>query len=559
MNAVRRHGWIALLVALSAYSHASTGVRRVLLVPLDDRPATTQFAQMIGDLADVRVDTPPGPLLGHFLQPGKPDSINSWLSKNLADYDVLVVNADMIAYGGLIASRTDRSSYNLALGRIRDFAAIRRQYPNLKVYCFSSVMRLAPTATKQSAAWRAQLARLVELGEKQKLAPDPKVAASIKNLQKVVPPAEVARYYAVRDRDHRIQQELLRMAGQGVFDYLAFGQDDAKPVGPHVPETKRLKAMSQNLKLGGKTLFAAGIDQLANVLLSRSLMASSDWNPKIRVVYADEAGRQKVAFYESDTIDNSLRDQILGSGASFAKPGESFDYSLYVNTPDPRSFALDAFLKSMASEVDQGFPVAVADVNLGSSGTADPRLFGTLTAEGRSSHVLAYAGWNTAGNTMGTTIPAANVYMLARRNGVDPLRREVALRAFILHRLVNDFEYHKYVRPEAYAMIDKLPSASREETYGTELQKVDNLVKTDLGDRLQKLFDEQLRGTKFFAGSDRYEVVGLKDIDIGLPWPRAYEVKVSFHIEVAQATQGQEIDFSQFPILPLGPTGKNGG
>lgn len=545
-----------LALGLAGTCLAPAAVERVLLVPVDDRPATTQFAQMIGDMAGVQVDTPPGRLLGRFLQPGNPEAVVQWLDENLATYDALVVNTDMIAYGGLIASRTDRTSFSLAVKRIRELTRLRKKFPGLQIYGFSSVMRLAPTATKQTKPWRNELARLVELTELAKATGDPKTKASVAALRAKVPAAEVQRYMAVRDRDHRIQQELLRMTSQGVFQFFALGQDDAKPVGPHVPEVKRLRQMAQNLAIGEKVIFAAGIDQLSNVLTSRAVLAPTDWKPKVRVVYADEAGRQKVAFYESETVDDSLRDQIIGSGSEFARPGESFDYSLYVNTPDPKAFALDAFLQSLKSEVDQGMPVAVADINLGKTGTADPRLFEALTSEGRSSRVLAYAGWNTAGNTMGTTIPAANVYMFARRAQVDALHREVALRTFILHRLVNDFEYHQYVRPEAYAMIDRLPGASREETYGHQLEQVDTLVKADLGARLAKRFEEQLQGTRFFAGSQQYEVTGLRDVEIGLPWPRAYEVRMSFKIDVSSPEEA-DIDLSQIPILPLGPIKKS--
>ncbi len=526
--------------------------QRILLIPLDDRPATTQFPQMIGGLADVVVETPPDSLLGHFTQPGSPEKILDWCKDHLKFYDIVIANIDMIAYGGLIASRTDRSTLNLAQQRITRFAALRKSVPQVKFYGFSTIMRLAPTATKESKSWRMDLARFAELKDKYSIGADPKILASLNNLRKRIPEGQIERYYSVRSRNNAIQLELVKQTSEGIFDFLAFGQDDAKPNGPHVGETRKLKNSTKALSITSQIQFTEGIDQLGSLLVSRSLLDSIHWTPKIRVVYADQAGRQKVAFYESETIDNSLRDQIIGSGAQFAGPNETFDYSLYVNTPDPRVFALDAFLKSLKSEVDQGFPVAIADINLGSSGTADPRLFDAVTSQGRSSRILAYAGWNTAGNTMGTTIPAANAYMLSRKQGSDPLQREIALRTFILHRLVNDFEYHKYVRPEAYAMIDKFPNSSREETYGNEFEKVSNLVKKDLGERLQIRFQEQLFGTHFFAGSKEYEITGLDDVSISLPWPRAYEVKLSFKIQAALATS-KSIDFSKIPILPLSP------
>lgn len=409
--------------------------QRVLLIPVDDRPAVVQFPQMIANMAATSVETPPAEILGRFTQPGKPEMILAWLrTQDLSQYDAIVVSLDMIAYGGLIASRVDRTSYNLAINRIREFWSIRRSAPQTKVYGFSSIMRVAPTATLANAAWRELLAKYAE--EKADYGPQPTAAqrARLADLARRIPPGEVERYERTRDRNKRVNEEFIRMTAQGAFTLLALGEDDSKPTGPQKPERERYRQMVNNLRVAGKVQFAAGIDQLANLLVSRTISDAIDWQPRIRVVYADEQGRHIIASYESLPIEESLRSQIAVSGARIVSEGEDYDYSLYVNTPNASEFALDAFLVSLRAEVDQGFPVAVADTNLGRGGIADPRLFEVVTEQGRSARLLAYAGWNTAGNTMGTTIPAANSYLMARRERIDPLRREIALRTFVLHR-----------------------------------------------------------------------------------------------------------------------------
>jgi len=540
---------IALVCAVSVVAGASNLPKRVLLIPLDDRPAAGQFAQMIGEVAGVQIETPPAEVLGRFLTPGKPELILAWLEKTgMANYDAVVVSMDMIAYGSLIASRADRSSYNLAIKRIRDFWRIRKQAPETRVYAFSAVMRLAPTATKATAAWRLQLARYAEVKERYRLSPSKETLASLRNLQAKIPAIEIQRYESIRDRNNRVQQELIRMTHQHGFDYLLFGQDDAQPIGPHVPETQRLRTLASNLGVGSRVAFGEGIDQHSNVLISRALLTHAGWTPRVRIVFADDQGRAKVAMYESAPVDKSLSDQLLGSGARPALAGEQFDYSLYVNTPEPRPEQFQGFLQSLKSEIDQGFPVAVADINLGKTGTGDPALFEALMEGGRSKRLLGYAGWNTAGNTMGTTIPAANVYLLARKENVDPLVREVGLRRFLLHRLVNDFEYHKFVRPQAYAMIDSMPRASREETYGPEFARVNSYVQAEMAKRLQDIFAQQILGSKFYVGSQVYEITNLHDVQVQLPWPRAYEVKLEFSL---QARPEGDVLGGRIPILPL--------
>lgn len=525
--------------ALACLAPAGTLPGKVLLVPLDDRPAAWQFAQMIGDIAAVQVETPPLELLGRFTQPGRADDLLDWLGEHLKDYEIAVLSTDMLAYGGLIASRADRTSPALATRRLERLGRALAANPECRVYAFSTLTRLAPTAVRENSKWRLELARFAAMRTEYHTTGDAKLLPKIRNLRALIPPKEIERYDGIRARNHAVQQRLLAMLGEGAFAYLMFGQDDAQPVGPHVAETQRLEAKARELGLGGKAFFASGIDQIANLLLSRSLLDRAGWSPEVRIVLADEQGRTKVASYEAEPLSESLRDQVVGSKARASTDPQRFDYTLYVNTPEPREFALDAFLRSMQSEVDQGMPIAVADVNLGRTGTADSRVFEALMEGGRSSRLLAYAGWNTAGNTMGTTIPAANVYLLARRSGVDPLHRETALRAFILHRLVNDYEYHRYVRPQAYSMIDSLPRASREETYGDELARVDDLVRQDLGARLRRRFEEQMKGTRFFAGPQEFEVVALRDVSIRLPWPRAYEVMLRFGLEVQPVGRGK--------------------
>jgi len=142
----------------------ATGPKRMLLIPLDDRPATTQFAQMIGQIADVQVDMPPRELLGRFKIPGKPDEILAWLDRqDLRAYDAVIVNAEMIAYGGLIASRTNAVTRDQAMARLRRLVKIRREAPKTKFYGFTSLMRLAPTSLKSSAKWREALTQYVIL------------------------------------------------------------------------------------------------------------------------------------------------------------------------------------------------------------------------------------------------------------------------------------------------------------------------------------------------------------------------------------------------------------
>ncbi len=209
-----------------------------------------------------------------------------------------------------------------------------------------------------------------------------------------------------------------------------------------------------------------------------------------------------------------------------------FTVSNWAFSPPLRKFVdtLPGLTSAGANLLGNYIPVAVADIDLAKDGTSDPELFDGLMTNSRMTKLLSYAGWNTAGNTMGTSIPCANVYLLSRRIQRDALKRELSLREFLLHRFVNDYQYHKFTRPQAYKMIDSFPRASREETYGEEFSAVNDFVREDVERRLQETFSSQFMGKRFYVGARQYEIDGMNSIKVFLPWPRAYEVRIEFRI-----------------------------
>lgn len=486
---------------------------------------------MLGQIGGIQVETPPAELLGRFDRPGDPEGILAWIRPRLGEYDAVVVSLDMLAYGGLIASRAPNATYEDAYRRIQTFWGYRLDHPRLKVYAFSAIMRLAPTATKESAAWRMLLARLAQVREQVRLGPTAANKRSLQNLLNRIPAWEVERYDAARARNRRLQGDILQFLSLGAFDYVSFGQDDAALVGPHVRETAELRRSAASFQVQNRTLFIQGIDQVPSVLLSRAALDAAAWRPKFRVSFSDEAARKKTAIYESAPIEESLRQQIVGAGASWSQADS--DIQLYVNTPAAADAQVQGFAARIFADLAQGKPTAVADINLGKTGTPDERLVRLLMTPTGIPRLIGYAGWNTAANTMGTTIPAALIYEAARRSGANPLGRDLQMKRFLLHRLISDWQYHRFTRPLAYSLIDSMPTASREELYGEELDKVQELVRRDLAARADETFRAILEGATVGENGSRRVVTGIQDLQIRLPWPRAYEVKVDFQLGVS--------------------------
>ena len=508
---------------------------KILLIPIDDRPATAQFPGMIGAIAGVQVVTPPTNLLGRFTQAGQPDLILNWLdSQNLSEYDSVILSTDMAIYGGLIASRANNTTFEQANNRLNRIESIKARYPGTKWFGFSAVMRIAPTSTKASASWRERLVRAVVVRDRFYREQDLSTLVTATNGLSRVQPDTLREYDRTRKRNFEVQMDLIRMAKRGVFDHLIVGQDDAQPEGPHIAEVKALRQLAADAGVTSKVTFCEGIDQDANILVSRSILERSEYKPRVRLVMSDPKSATIIAPYESQSIENNLRQQVAASGAIPTYSFEQYDYALFINMPQSRPEMTKTFVDTLIMELDQGFPVAVADINLGKTGTGDPMLYEILTSQNRAINLLGYAGWNTAGNTLGTAIPNANVLMAARRNvEMPPLQRELNHKKFILHRLVNDFEYHRNTRPAAYQLLDRLSDGSRDETYGNSFATVNEFVQVDLATRINQLFDRQMRGQEFYAGTQKYRFDSLNRLEISLPWPRAYEVRIDFEIKAS--------------------------
>ncbi|MBV8117493.1 MAG: DUF4127 family protein, partial [Candidatus Eremiobacteraeota bacterium] len=174
----------------------------IAFVPLDDRPVTAALPVMLGRIAGVAVATPPLQDLGSHLVAGNADAVGRWL--NRATYDrtntAFVVSSDMLAYGGLIASRAPGATYADARSRLLQLRATRAARPDAFVAAFGTVMRLAPTG---APAWSGFFAAYPVWTYLQAYAnlhdpPLPGEMQTAQHLQAEIPPATLAAYLQTR-------------------------------------------------------------------------------------------------------------------------------------------------------------------------------------------------------------------------------------------------------------------------------------------------------------------------------------------------------------------------
>ena len=172
---------------------------KILLISLDDRPPCLQFPVKMGLIGDVELVCPPRALLGKFTDFGKSDEIIQWiLAQNLQSFDAAIVSMDMLAYGGLVASRVHETPFEMAMKRVEIIKTIREKAPKIKIYGSSIIMRLAPTGDGKNEAYREKLAKWAEVS------PDGNQKPLVERLESEIPKEALENYKTARTRNLKI-------------------------------------------------------------------------------------------------------------------------------------------------------------------------------------------------------------------------------------------------------------------------------------------------------------------------------------------------------------------
>ncbi|HEY1655397.1 MAG TPA: DUF4127 family protein [Candidatus Tumulicola sp.] len=433
----------ALAVALAA----------IAFVPLDDRPVTAQLPPMLGAIAGVRVESPPGRDLGRYLARGDSDAVVRWLNRQSRDSQITayVVSTDMLAYGGLVASRVPGASYADAYSRLAILKAIRARRPQAWIGAFGTIMRLAPTGTPAASGYFAAYPAWTFLQQYANL-PDAATSdatAARRALEDRIGAPTLDAYRATRARNLAVDRHLLGLVADRTIDRLALGQDDAGPVGLHVAEVRLLQEEVSGLEIGARASIEPGADELGMAFVAGALARHARWTPRIGVRYSTATGSTYQDPLEFAPISAAI-DALVGLCGG-VRDDERPDVELYVRVPGTNAADDDAFVAAMKRDAEAGLPVALADLSFLKSYRDQASFAQRLLATGLAARLDAYASWNTNANTVGTALAEAVAAGAGRRTKTYD---SLAHRTFTLVRFLDDFAFHDEVRPELNATLD---------------------------------------------------------------------------------------------------------
>jgi len=372
-------------------------------------------------------------LLGRFHEPGQVDRLLEWLGEQPEPW---LVSLDMLIFGGLVASRRYDLTLDQALER---FSRFEKLAEGRQVLAFQSILRAAPTQANAAEVEVAE--QLVELGAVSVLAQsgDARAARRVAELEGLLSPAVVASYHELRERNYSLNQ-LALLWSMRTGQPLLLGMDDSKTRGWNVLEARELEERIE--AEGANAWVAPGTDESALLLLARWLGPHP-----VRPVW--RGSRQVVGLYEDRSLEEVLAAQARAAGIELRDDAER---TLYLWAPEESqqeageagSYVLAAdVVDSLQRELERG-PVALADLRYANGG--DPTLMQAVLDAGLAARLTAYAGWNTAGNTLGTALSALTVA------GVGPAADEER-RRFLLERCGDDLLYQGRVRARLRASL----------------------------------------------------------------------------------------------------------
>ncbi|WP_394993053.1 DUF4127 family protein [Emticicia sp.] len=499
---------------------------KILLIPLDDRPPCLQFPIKMGLIGDVELVTPPKELLGRFLEFGKSDEIINWISsQNLKTFDAAIVSIDMLAYGGLVASRVHETLLTKALKRVEIVKAIRQKSPNMKIYGSSVIMRLAPTGDGKNEDYREKLAKWAEVS------PDETQKKLIEKLEMEIPKDALFNYKAARERNLKINLYAAELTKNKVFDYLILSQDDAKPRGVHVKDREILTQYVKNNNLGEQIAIQPGADEVSMLLLARSVADKYNYRPKIKAIYSSESMANKEMPFEDRPLRKTVSFHIKAVGAKEVTDEKQADICFFVFTSrleEGRAKSFADTINLFSKQNNKGIIVVDIDPK-GDVQGGDIPFTEALKNEAVFSKTYGYASWNTAGNAIGTALPHGILYGVSKNVSKLNSKNEIITRMseaqtwFMLNRLLDDYSYHSIVRPMAAKMI-------RENKWNA-YRLTDEQTKTTQQFCTKELLPIAVKTIEGFYPKNSGKSIQLLSFTFDLPWNRTFEAEITCQIK----------------------------
>lgn len=505
-----------LLLPLTSCTQSEQTVPTIALIPLDSRPCNTQYPQLLAETSATPLLLPPETAMDSFLERADTDALWQWLEEASAQADHLVIFTNSLFCGGLIASRSSGAYDNISesLSRLEALCRDFQKDDDHTITVVQVLPRLKPN--QYDTALFPYVDALTAYGENWDAADAAGSAAPERAAG--VPQDVLSEYRALHEKSAALAKSLNDMAGEGLIDQLYISQDDGDTWCPANITFRALAAgASEN------TQCIHGADELAMLLVSNLATGDMAKTP-VRIEYSDTSDKDRRYPYESISLAEMTAQKLALAGLSSEDDASATLY-LHTDTADAE--------KTIATIHDHDGWFGLADV--AQTNQADTALKDTLLAPESFELVNAYAGWNTAGNSIGTVCAElrAQATLANRWENLSSEKRTQAVRALLCFRAVRLGEDVCYMTSLRESLPDAIYAAGLADDNAAFLtddahQRADAMLGDAFAPYASQLAD-------LFNGAHQLTLPGQNaDVTVSdfstsatFPWARSFEIEIT--------------------------------
>lgn len=421
----------------------------VLLLPLDSRPACTKFIADLGKIANIKVIMPPNELLDNYKMTAKTNDLRLWLSENIQNADAAIVSIDMLIHGSLLASRHSTGTDNDTNETLQLLKSIHTKYPKMPIYAFNILPRLWLADSKENSKYQKLILEYSKLKDQVYTFENPKDIKKLNDLESKIPPQLLIEYQNLYQENVELNKKLIQLTEQGIFEKLVIGQDDGQIFGiPNISKKQLLHYLNNQQLTSDHVIITRGTDEVALTLLGDIANKINHYHPKINVQYSDSNAASIVMPYMPSSVATTVKEKVEMIGGNLVNNPDDADFILfvYIGTEKNKDNQFNVN-KQLQSLLKKNYKVALVD--LSEHFSYKETIFPTLLKNDVPiNQFIAYAGWNTTSNSIGTAVTQATIFT-ARLTSATESNDILALYknnlTFLISRYLEDWYYLKNV------------------------------------------------------------------------------------------------------------------
>jgi hypothetical protein len=441
-----------------------------------------------------------------------------WTARTANRADAAIISADMLLYGGLIASRTSSDKLVDVRERLKMLEDIRHQNPRLPIFVSTTVMRMPQySSSDEEPDYYAKYGREIFLfsqhTHRYEVLKTPEDKTTAETYKNKIPKEVLEDYLSRRQRNFLINKDLIELVRKNIIDRLVITLDDNAEYGFFKKEAAELDRLTSELK--NRVAIYPGADEAQLPLLSRLVLNSK--RIPVYIAYRFPETRRLIPAFEGQPLEESVKQQVLAAGGTIVDSQNKADCVLYVNNfrekqlfagvqierNEEESIPLEKLLLKSGITIEKGKIYILAD-NRYYNGS-DIQLIKSIFSGSVNPDQIAYAGWNTSGNTLGTAA-AMGILRYRLNNARRLLRKEY--KKMLWARFIEDWGYMVEGREE---LKKDLKQRNVSTFAGTELE-------TEYESRMKSLLNTKAKVVNSFLKTDYYVSRAF------FPWHRQFEI-----------------------------------